>query len=129
TGQRKWLWKVEANNDEGPRFDCRAVFSPDSTRVWTSDNGAVCLWDVAKGAPLFHEHSRNGPDYPCTSAFSRDSKLVAVSDLTGVITIWDARTGARLSSLSNHEGETGDPLAFTPDAKGMAIAQPGGQTS
>ena len=51
--------------------------------------------------------------------FSPDSRSIASAGRDGVVRVWDASTGAAISSLASHEDWVTE-LAFSPDGKRIA---------
>ena len=90
-----------------------AAFSPDSTRLVTSDGTTTRIWDAATGAEL--ATLEGSPGQEGDFAFSRDGSRLATTG--GAIRLWDVATGKELAVL---EGEGGGAVAFTPDGTRLA---------
>jgi hypothetical protein len=90
-----------------------AAFSPDSTRLATSDGTTTRIWDAATGGEL--AAFEGSPGQEGDFAFSRDGSRLATTG--GAIRLWDVATGKELAVL---EGEGGGAVAFTPDGTRLA---------
>jgi WD40 repeat protein len=107
-------------------------FAPDGRRCASEsrDDRAVRIWDgVTRDElavlPLDEDQSRCG-------AFSPDGRLLALGGTCGVVTVWNADTGAAVCRFAGPpgdyrnvcgvEGHTGDvtAVAFRPDGKAVA---------
>jgi WD40 repeat protein len=80
----------------------RATFSPDGAKTVTaSDDGSVCVWNVATGllaaGPLRH-------DGPVKSAvFSPDGAKVLTASWDTTARVWDAETGEQIGAALHHK--------------------------
>ncbi|HEX6131314.1 MAG TPA: AAA family ATPase, partial [Actinomycetota bacterium] len=81
---------------------------PDATRV--------AVWDWRRG-----ELVTSIPAWPMSLAFAPTGDRIAIASLFSVAEIWDARTGAKLATLSGHRGVVND-VAFGPDGSTVATA-------
>ena len=99
-----------------PRLVSRLAFSPDGTRLATTDSGekTLTLWDVTTGQEVLmistHSDSARGDDF----AFSPDGMRIASADGT----IWDVLTGKKIASLKPDSSNLS--VAYSPD--GLRIA-------
>jgi len=90
-----------------------AAFSPDSTRLATSDGTTTRIWDAATGGELVA--LEGSPGQEGDFAFSRDGSRLATTG--GAIRLWNVATGRELAVL---EGDGGGAIAFSPDGTLLA---------
>src|SRR5579859_6902714 len=103
------------------RYNRVVAFSPDGTRLASTDNQRVIIWDAASGQPLLR---LNRSDYYVTAlAFSPDGTRLAVDGNDARALVWDAATGELLFTLAGHTAQL-NGLAFSPD--GQHIVTSGG---
>ncbi len=99
----------------------QAVYSADGAKlVTTGSDGAVRIWDAARGA-LVRELRRGSakPRYYAV-AMSSDGKFVAAIDTKGDLAdVWDAATGAPIAEIRNDASEF-PVLAFSADGRWLA---------
>ncbi|EIV91289.1 WD40 repeat-containing protein [Frankia sp. QA3] len=119
-----------------------ASWHPDGRRVASAgQDGAVRVWDVRPPAgtaagvgtdPGASADTGTGTDAPVqivqlavpdpmALAWSPSGTLLACGDLTGRITVWDARSWAVLAAIQGHEDRI-SALAWTPDERRLASA-------
>jgi WD40 repeat protein len=92
------------------------AFSPDGRRLAAGSDGAVNLWDW-RNRQLPPIHTLPADEKMANSvavAFSRDGRRLASGSWSGGVRIWDAETGERLHTLSEHYQPV-SALAFSPD--------------
>ena len=102
-----------------------AVLSPDGKLLATRgcNSTSVCLWNTASGemvrqlgdAEINPEWTTAFPA-PRNLAFSSDGKLASANE-NGEISIWDYRTGKKLSSPDTVDDKSVTGLTFSPDGK------------
>jgi WD40 repeat protein len=99
----------------------QAVYSADSTRlVTTGGDGAVRIWDAAKGALVRELRRGSARRAYAAVAMSAGGKLVAAIDTQGeVADVWDAATGVPIAELRNDASEF-PALAFSADGRWLA---------
>ena len=88
------------------------AFSPDDTRIATSDKNETRVWDTESGEELIaFEKSSQG----ITSIeFSPDGSLLAVADQNALIWVWDLINNNELYTLYGHTN-TVTRVRFSPD--------------
>jgi WD40 repeat protein/serine/threonine protein kinase len=117
------VWDA-ATGDERAKLDGRdrGTFSvdiaPDGKTLASASWGGTELWHLSEGRPRLTIGSED-PDYiACCIAFSPDGRVVALADMAGDVTIFDAQTGHRLAA-----GGHLDPVicvAFSQDGRYLA---------
>lgn len=109
-GKSGAVWDLALSQDGTRAFSC----GRDSTvKAWNLANGE-CLWTVRAPAATLNT----------TLALSADNATIAVGDMNGHLTMWDARTGAMRRDLAAHSSYvTG--LAFTPDGRYVVTSSRG----
>jgi WD40 repeat protein len=100
------------------------AWSPDGRSLASANDGAVQVWDAQSGALLLEYDGHNG--LVRSIAWSPDGTLVASGDDAGSIQVWQASSGARISSaaLDDYEALSPTALAWSPD--GQRLASGGG---
>jgi WD40 repeat protein len=92
------------------------IFSPDGQLAAVpSADGSVHLIDAATRA---HQATLpGGSEGPVgAGAFSQDGRWVAVGFTSGIVRIWDCRSGQQLTELRGHEGGV-TATSFSPDGR------------
>ncbi|ETK35381.1 nSTAND1 domain-containing NTPase [Microbispora sp. ATCC PTA-5024] len=100
--------------------DGRLVSSVIRDAALGSSRGAVVVWDVASGRPVFQRERERLTD---ALALSPDGTKVAVGVAGGGVELWDLRTGGRRVLKGHHEEVVA--LAFSPD-QGFLVSTTGG---
>ena len=110
------------------------VMSPDGkTLAGAGEDHAVNLWDLPEGKA--REKFQSHQDWVSALAYSPDGKWLASADFSGKVILWDAAEGVKIRDLtpmpSPPPKERPDPvpvqsLAFSPDAKFMAVGSDNG---
>jgi eukaryotic-like serine/threonine-protein kinase len=111
-------------------FDMRVAFAPDgSVLVATGLDGAVHFWDVQTWrhwTPAAGDSDSttnlNSAAYEPDShfAFSPDSRTLAMGGYDNVVRLWDAKTGALVSTIKGYPTWIRS-LAFTPDGRTLVM--------
>ncbi|MDX1414229.1 MAG: WD40 repeat domain-containing protein [Candidatus Promineifilaceae bacterium] len=103
----------------------RGRFSPDSSRLATvADIGEeVTMWDLNTGETLFSLDTPWAEDID----FSPEGSYIA-SASDGMVEIWDAETGERISSVEAHDQNTLKAINFTPDGNYLVSTDLNGST-
>lgn len=119
-----FLWNL-ATKGNWPLYEARPPirgvrFSPDGTLLAAGGLGSVVLWTVQKerGASFQQELKLEGQVF--NLEFSPDGRTLAIEDGSGVILLWDVKTGER-RTLLGHEGPL-EKLAFSPKGERLASA-------
>ncbi|KIK66251.1 hypothetical protein GYMLUDRAFT_218382 [Collybiopsis luxurians FD-317 M1] len=95
------------------QINCVA-FSPHGTRIVSSSNETLRIWDATTGAQLGHS-LQGHKDSVRSVAFSPDGTRIVSGSDDKTVRIWDATTGAQLGdSLQGHE-DLVTSVAFSPD--------------
>jgi RNA polymerase sigma factor (sigma-70 family) len=131
--RKVYLWKWQTGEkprsirvrENGHRF---LAFSPDGKVLAGADdsNQDIRLWDVASSRVRMEIRISESDGSPRGHlAFSPDGKILACTghhrDQTGVILLWDPRTGRSLGRLET--GAAGpELLTFSPDSRRIATA-------
>ncbi|HET6937914.1 MAG TPA: WD40 repeat domain-containing protein, partial [Nocardioides sp.] len=104
-----------------------AAFSADGSRAATASvDGTVRVWDTGSGEQLLQLDAFGPPHHMyeqhAVVAFSPDGKLLATGAEYEVdAQLWDARTGARLTTLEGSKSDLVD-LAFSADGRFIVTA-------
>src|SRR5262249_2860402 len=111
-----------------------AAFSPDGKLLaWTNGNGGIVVADATTGAEQRQLTRTTAPFYPGGLVFAPDGKTLATLDSMGrAVVIWDAATGNRLGTFSNHMPRRVLSAAmpglgtasFSPDGKRLVVGGP-----
>jgi WD40 repeat protein len=131
-GQTVHLWKWQSDAPPRPlltldRNTLSLAFSPDGTTLATASYSParVLLWDASTLRLQREVPLADSASYPRAIAFSPDGKLFAATDERRGVTLWDARTWARLPSLPV-PGDRALALAFAPDGRRLAAGTESG---
>ncbi len=90
-----------------------AAFSPDSTRIVSSWDSTIKVWEASTGTLVM---DLKGHDARVVSvAFSPDGKRIVSGSNNGLIKVWDTTSGAELMTLSG--GKDSVSVAFSPNGK------------
>lgn len=101
------------------------AFAPDGrTLALGSEDGTIRLWEMPGGRERAVLHDSDCDVHRV--AFSPDGKLLASGNDDGRVVLWDAREGTRRLVLHQGRGKPIRALAFSPDGRSLAVADPGG---
>jgi WD40 repeat protein len=126
----KWIRKVVASHD-GKFF--ASVADDMFLRVWEVETGKKAI-EVRGYEPLTPQHFQS---MLYTVTFSPDGKQIATANKTGLIVVWDSKTGSQIATMEAPVMYTWDPtqrrhsiggirsLAFSPDGKFLAVGGTG----
>jgi WD40 repeat protein len=110
-----------------PRLDGPVAYSTDGrTLAVGASDGAVAILDAASGRTLRILRGDGEPLRALMCAPSNDT-VAAVSEDSGMVRLWDARTGRRLHELWEPPGRAVRCVAFTADGKVLATAGTGAE--
>lgn len=99
-----------------------AVYSADGTKVVTGcGDGAVRIWDAARGRLLREFRRGNVKPHYYVAALSPDGKFVAGLDL-GVAHVWEVDTGTPIAELRDTTPSSFPSLAFSTDGRWLAMS-------
>jgi len=130
---RLHIWNVETGDaitgpmrmENGTDFIRSVAFSTelnDVVALGTFD-GTVCLWNASTGIPLA-EPKRIGGLLECIAVFSttRTTTLVATGLASGLVAIWDTRTGDLAGPFKHHDYPVQALSFLPPDGRYIASA-------
>lgn len=113
-------WTVPAGAElpapEMPGGAIGLAFNPDG-RTLAAGARTVQLWDLRSNRMV--REFRCPSDVAISPAFSPDGRLVA-ANCRGIVTVWNAATGAEVLRMGRQEILSGGVLAFTPDGRQIA---------
>ena len=131
TGQELLLLSVPEEGVIRGQFRGVAYSSDGSFIVTVGDDGTAKVWDAATGelSTTYTGHSDipnlRYPDSPNSVyglAISPDSKTVATGDTAGLVKLWDAVTGAELTTFDlSEEAEIHWHIRFSPDGSRLVV--------
>ena len=147
------LWDIETGKQTarfaGHWHGIKAIaVSPDGKIVVSGGEsaGRLVFWDTETGEQIkrhtrytdnlirtfkiFLDRTRRitSPNAIEGIAFSLDGKTFASGHSDGIIRLWDAETGRKLSTLKDHKHRHIQGLALSPDGKMLASSSPNGGT-
>jgi WD40 repeat protein len=124
TDQSLKVWQV-ATGQELKSFKgtyLSVAFGPDGKRLASFTNGAVKLFDVARGQEVKTVECRL-PKKTAIIRFSPDlARLASASEEDGTVKVWATENGQELHTLRGHAPALLWSLAFSPDRKRLASA-------
>jgi DNA-binding SARP family transcriptional activator/WD40 repeat protein len=96
-------------------------FTPDGNEIITTgDDHQMLRFRARDGRPLGRVTDQGVPEGLAVVGRSPDDSTVAVLEADGIVSLWDSRTGTRLSGLAS--GLAGDLIArWSPDGSALAI--------
>jgi WD40 repeat protein len=92
------------------------ALSPDGSRLASSSDENIKLWDVSAGRVL---QKMSHDDEIHELVFSADGHLLASASTDTTAGIWETETGRRLTSSLRHD-DVVDAVAFSPDGRLLA---------
>ncbi|NDJ77040.1 MAG: hypothetical protein GYB65_12365 [Chloroflexi bacterium] len=95
------------------------AFSPDGTRLASTDGDLVHVWDVASGEPLATMTGHT--DLVWSIAFSPDGMRLASGSWDGRVFVWDSAAGTLENRLPGHAGFV-NSVSFSADGTLIASA-------
>ena len=96
---------------------CSLSFSPDGSRLISTGDGTIKLWDMAtqKEIRIFREHTRG----IYVAVFSPDGKKIVSGSENKIVKIWNVSTGSEIRTLHGHNNRV-ISVAFSPDGTKIA---------
>jgi WD40 repeat protein len=85
-----------------------------------SRDGIARLWEV-EGGKLVRQFQAT-PQMPVGCAVSSDGKRLAIAEVGGSVSVWDAAKGKPLHDFPGHRGDRGVTVAFSADGKSVYTA-------
>jgi WD40 repeat protein len=109
---KAWSWDARTGRLLGtlnePNSTLRsASFSPDQTRIVTTDGLAAEVWDAPNHVRLFRFDATGGPQ---SAVYSSNGAVIITVDFDGRARLWDASTGRQVATLPVRHGKS-DGLA------------------
>ena len=103
---------------EGTGLLSKVVFSPDGTRIATSDwDGKTTLWDINTGTALTTYIHK---DYINSITFSPNGKFIATGSRDATATLWDVETGTACFTITHQDSVSS--TTFSPDGTLLATS-------
>ena len=125
-GAKVWDGSTGRLSHELPSGEHTAViFSPDGRWLVTGSEEGYRFWKTGEWTPglcIAHGPITERRDAPSTMAFSRDGSMLALIDPQTVVRLVDSASGRELATLEAHNGREISSLAFSPDARWLAVA-------
>ena len=113
---------TEPVEQEHLRHISALVFSPDRALLAAGTPTQLHLWDVRTGHKIFSVstvHKRGWGmhhDYPKPLVFSPDGTILVSGHDSGIIQLWDVKTGDSIAALDGHTQQV-ETLKFSPDGE------------
>lgn len=119
-----------------PTIPSSGGFSPDGSLIASGhSNGEINIWNVKSGKviqslqkPILNS-APNLLNYQINSlTFSPDGNHLISGDMNGLVIVWDVKTGKKLMTLTEQEGDSIDArkginwIAYSPNGKYVAVA-------
>ena len=122
---------TEPMEQEHLRHISAVAFSPDRALLAAGTPTQLHLWDVHTGHKIFSVstvHERGWVihrDYPRPLVFSPDGVILVSGHDSGIIQLWDVKTGDSIAALDGHTQQV-ETLKFSPDGETLvSTAQDG----
>jgi WD40 repeat protein len=96
-----------------------AAFSPDGSRIVTTDDNTAGIWDAASAKEIAVLRGHDGPVF--SAAFSLDGSHIVTASMDGTARIWDAASAKEVAVLRGHDGAVRS-AAFSPDGSRIVTA-------
>src|SRR5262249_34850367 len=129
-GGAAWMWDVAGGKQEGARLPDAGPgkeggVNPDGRNLATfGHDGGVKLWDLATIEARGRQLGENGR----IARFSPDGRTLATVTWWGHLQLWNGATGYKVRELSKWGPRKALGLAFSPDGKILASANPDAAT-
>jgi WD40 repeat protein len=95
------------------------AFFPDGTRIATSDDSLIRVWDVVSGSEVIAPLAGHG-DTVCCLVVSPHGLRIASGSADRTVRLWDATTGAEVLPPLRGHSEMVTSVAFSPDGTRIA---------
>ena len=118
---------TEPMEQEHLRHISAVAFSPDRALLAAGTPTQLHLWDVHTGHKIFSVstvHERGWVihrDYPRPLVFSPDGVILVSGHDSGIIQLWDVKTGDSIAALDGHTQQV-ETLKFSPDGEMLVSA-------
>ena len=121
-----WLYDVQSQKEvaflksESNQINTITFVDNGATLVSASEGGIILTWDINTKNPAVNLSPPkmlrilHGAGYFWGSALSNDGNQLAIGDGSGSISLWDPRTGNKISTFKAHSDSV-NGLAFSPD--------------
>jgi WD40 repeat protein len=101
---------LQGHND----YICSAVFSPDGSKIVSSADRTIRVWDVITGVQIFPPLRGHGDKLTRSLAFSLDGSKIASRSNDQTVRVWDAETGVEALPLLRGHDDWIRSVAFSP---------------
>ena len=126
-----WIYEVQSQKEvaflksETNHINTITFIDNGATLVSASDGGMILTWKInVNNPPIYPNPPKmlrilHGTGYFWGSALSKDGNLLAIGDGGGLVSLWDLRTGSKISTFKAHSDSV-NGLAFSSDGSTLA---------